>query len=122
MGDRFRMIAELRGLDAVVMRPMGIVHPEARKRARAELEGLLDFYFPKHNELERRQVQLRVHDEHGAGIDLTHTEHGYRVDGVEDIPGQDFVPGEVIIEINNRPLAGLSEEAIEATFGECFSN
>merc|ERR1712060_398546 len=122
MGEKFRMIAELRGLNAVVMRPMGLVHQEAKKRARAELEGLLGFYFQEPSEPERRQVQLRVDDEYGAGIDLSHTEYGYHVDAVEDFPGQDFTSGEVIVEINDRPLTGLTEEEIENTFGECFSN
>mmetsp|Transcript_61215 Transcript_61215/g.197238 ORF Transcript_61215/g.197238 Transcript_61215/m.197238 type:complete len:339 (+) Transcript_61215:1-1017(+) len=119
---RFKVAAELRGLDAVVMRPMGFVHQEAIRQARAELQGLLSFYFPECRRPDQRRVELRVDDEHGAGIEMTPSAHGYRIDHVEDFPGQDFVPGEVIIEVNGRPLAGLSEEAMEDTFAECFGN
>mmetsp|Transcript_117056 Transcript_117056/g.326147 ORF Transcript_117056/g.326147 Transcript_117056/m.326147 type:complete len:167 (+) Transcript_117056:1-501(+) len=129
---RFRVAAELRGLDAVAMRPMGMVHQEALKQARAELQGLLAYYFPEqrgsecsepeHREAHRRWVLLRVDEKHGAGIEITPSENGYRVDHVEDFPGQDFGVGEVIVEVNGRPLAGLSDEAMEDTFGECFSD
>eukprot|EP00927_Polykrikos_kofoidii_P028314 TRINITY_DN24749_c0_g1_i1.p1 TRINITY_DN24749_c0_g1~~TRINITY_DN24749_c0_g1_i1.p1 ORF type:complete len:1523 (-),score=345.44 TRINITY_DN24749_c0_g1_i1:21-4589(-) len=131
---KFRVAAELRGLDSVVVRPMGNVHKEALRRARAELDGLLDFYFPQlpqgaaeangHGEGQqlRRRVRLRVDADSGAGIELTVTALGYGVDHVEDFPGQDFAAGEVIVQIGDRELAGLSEDAMEDAFAEGFAH
>lgn len=118
---KFRVAAELRGLDCVVMKPMGFVHQETKQRARVELQRLLDYYFPERQEPRYRSARLRV-SEDGAGIEMTATEHGYRVDLVEDFPGQDFVPGEVIVEINGVSLVGLEEEALEDAFADHFAD
>jgi len=128
---KFQVAAELHGLETVIMKPMGFVHQATLRQARAELEGLLDYYFPTRHEeslrksellLRRRVVELRVDETHGAGIEMTPTEHGYRIDHVEDFPGQAFAPGEVIAEVEGLPLAGLSAEDMEDAFAECFGN
>jgi len=133
---KFRVAAELQGLSCVVMKPMGQVHQETLQRARSELQRLLDYYFPERQatvsavasaaaksqpEPTCRGVRLRV-SEDGAGIEMTPTTDGYRVDFVEDSPGQDFMPGEFITEINGFPLVGLEEEALEDIFGENFGD
>ncbi|CAE8632024.1 unnamed protein product [Polarella glacialis] len=123
--SKFRVSAELRGFEAVEMKPMGFVNQDALKRARQELRGLLDYHFPAPVEPQtipvepqtRRQVRLRVDGEHGAGMDLTACELGFQVDHVEY-----FSVGEVIVEINGRSLAALGEEEMEDAFGEQFGD
>lgn len=122
-GRKFGLHVELRGLDAVVVRPTGFVQQEAIQEAQVELQGLIGYHFPAAAaEPERRWVVLRVHPEYGAGIEIAHSVHGYRVDAVENFPGQDFFAGEVIVEINGTPLGSLSEEGMEEAFGECFGD
>merc|ERR1712087_937739 len=121
-GRKFRLTAELRGFDSVVLRPDGFVHNDTIRQARSELQGLLEYHFPEVHEPEQRWVSLRVDDGYGAGIHIEACEHGYRVTSIEEFPGQDVYPGEIIVEINGRPLRGLSEEAMEDTFGECFAD
>jgi len=95
-----------------------------------ELQGLLDYHFPDRRNTtapaprppERRRASLRVDAEKGACIEMTPTLQGYRVDHVDDYPGQDFTVGELIVEINGRSLVGLSEEDLEDTFAECFAH
>lgn len=141
--SRYRVQAELRGLDAVVLKPMGFVHKDAMQKARVELQGLLDYYFPERRDAAvavpgasvaaavpkspaagrpTRHVRLRVDADAGAGIEITPTAEGYRVDHVEDCPGQDFSVGNIIIEIAGRSLEGLSEEDMEDAFGEGFGD
>merc|ERR1712151_1081606 len=104
---------------------------EDLRRAREELEGLLSYHFPARTmsvsacpapQTCSRRVRLRVDAEYGAGIDMTPGDDGYHVDHVEDYPGQDFVAGEVIVEINGQSLSGLSKEALEETFGSYFGD
>eukprot|EP00931_Biecheleriopsis_adriatica_P050500 TRINITY_DN29242_c0_g1_i1.p1 TRINITY_DN29242_c0_g1~~TRINITY_DN29242_c0_g1_i1.p1 ORF type:complete len:1355 (-),score=380.51 TRINITY_DN29242_c0_g1_i1:40-3651(-) len=119
----FRVTAELNGLDSVSMRPMGFVHQDTLRKAKEELRNLLEFYFPSQSQTAaRRSVRLRVHDESGAGIDLSHSEQGFHVDHVEDFPGQDLLSGDVIVEINGQSLAGLTADEIDDTFGEHFAD
>ncbi|CAJ1334341.1 unnamed protein product [Effrenium voratum] len=69
----------------------------------------------------KRDVRLRVHAEKGAGIDLEPCEKGFRVEAVEDFPGQDLTVGDVIVEVNGTQLGGLSDEAMEEAFGSQFA-
>jgi hypothetical protein len=117
--DKFRIAAECDGISKVVLRPTAWVSAEDRARARAELKRLLDHHFP---EQRYREVRLNVSDDRGACIQLQMDPEGYLVDSVEDYPGQDFWPGEVIIEINGVPLAGLEEEQLEDAFGNEFGD
>eukprot|EP00930_Biecheleria_cincta_P099445 TRINITY_DN91073_c0_g1_i1.p1 TRINITY_DN91073_c0_g1~~TRINITY_DN91073_c0_g1_i1.p1 ORF type:complete len:627 (+),score=116.03 TRINITY_DN91073_c0_g1_i1:52-1881(+) len=70
----------------------------------------------------RWRVRLRVDSETGAGIELSACDQGYLVEGVEDFPGQDFVAGDVIAEINGHSLAGMGEDEISVAFGEHFAH
>jgi hypothetical protein len=77
---------------------------------------------PKRQANENRTVvKLRVHPEHGAGLELRATVAGYAIDAVEDEPGQPGVdPGDVITAIRGVSLSHLSEEDLEDRFGENF--
>jgi len=120
---RFRVSAELCGLEAAVMKPSSSLHQDDAQRAFAELKHLVEYHFPGRREQdERKWVDLNVHAEHGAGIEMTPSEQGYLIDFVEEFPGQSFVSGDVIIEINGRSLVGLSAETMEDTFAECFGH
>lgn len=119
---RFHVAAELQGFKEVGMRPIGFVHHEAVQQAREELRKLVDFHFPQRVVPEHRQVHLRVDAECGANIELTPTEHGYRVDYVDEFPGQSFAQGDVILAINDHSLQGLTEHDIEDTFAENFGD
>mmetsp|Transcript_7830 Transcript_7830/g.17076 ORF Transcript_7830/g.17076 Transcript_7830/m.17076 type:complete len:130 (-) Transcript_7830:176-565(-) len=65
-------------------------------------------------------VPLIVDPELGAGIDVECGPHGYQVVSVDDMPGQKFEPGDIIIAIAGKSLAGLEEEEQEEIFGENF--
>eukprot|EP00435_Cladocopium_sp_Y103_P017533 s493_g4.t1 len=127
----FKLSAELVGMDYIQLKPIGFVPHDTKQKARDELRMLLEFHFPSPSRpqepprprpLPTRQSHLRVHPEHGAGIDLTVSEQGYLVDFVEDFPGQDLSVGDVILEINGQKLAGLSEEEMEDKFGAHFGD
>merc|ERR1712061_892130 len=64
--------------------------------------------------------KLRVHPEHGAGIDLQPESRGMRVENIYDIPGQ---PGllrmDLITKIQEVSLRG-NAEAVEKIFGTHF--
>ncbi|CAK8986373.1 unnamed protein product [Durusdinium trenchii] len=110
----FHMSAELVGFDYVQLKPIGFVHQETKQKARTELQRLLQYYFPL------RETCLRVRPESGAGIDLVPSEQGFLVENVEDFPGQDLCVGDVILQIDGHNLWGLSDEAMEQTFGKHF--
>lgn len=124
----FKLSAELVGMDYIQLKPIGFVPHDTKQKAREELRMLLEFHFPSTSRpepprpLPTRQTHLRVHPEHGAGIELTVSEQGYLVDFVEDFPGQDLFVGDVILEINGQKLAGLSEAEMEDTFGAHFGD
>jgi len=67
---------------------------------------------------------LRVHKEHGAGIELTATCWGMRVDEVEAEPGQPHLSaGCTITAIDGVNLLGLpDEDAVSETFGSKFKD
>lgn len=128
---RFHVAAALQAphYEAVVMQPLGFVHQEAMRQAREELDHLLRHHFdfplerPKPVEAEgRRRAYLRVDPESGAGIEITHAHEGYLVDEVDEHPGQDFVAGDLLVEIDGVCLAGLSEEELEEAFAGCFAD
>lgn len=119
----FKLSAELVGMDYIQLKPIGFVPHDTKQKAREELRMLLEFHFPSTSRpIPTRQTHLRVHPEHGAGIELTVSEQGYLVDFVEDFPGQDLSVGDVILEINGQKLAGLSEAEMEDKFGAHFGD
>lgn len=63
-----------------------------------------------------RQESLRVDPQHGAGLSLEYSEFGFTIEKVEPRPGQAFGPGEVIVAIEGRLLAGLSAPQMQASF------
>lgn len=111
---RFKVAAELQGLDRIVLRPLGFVHQAAVRQAREELVQLIAYHFP------RRSVRLRVDAERGAGLELSPCQTGFHIDLVEALPGQDLAAGEVIVEIEGHSLEGLDEEVLYETFDACF--
>lgn len=123
----FNLSAELVGMDYIQLKPIGFVPHDTKQKAREELRMLLEFHFsasrpdpPRPSPT--RQIHLRVHPEHGAGIELRVSEQGYLLDFVEDFPGQDLSVGDVILEINGQKLAGLSEAEMEDKFGANFGD
>lgn len=140
---RFGVRAELQdGLGAVVVRPAGSgLQPDVLRGAREELRGLIAYYFPEAaaptapataavratagsavSSQPCRQVHLVVDPERGAGLELSPTPAGFRVDRVEEYPGQELVVGETIVEIGGRVLAGLGEDEMEDAFRELFAH
>jgi len=70
-----------------------------------------------------RRATLLVDKELGAGIELEPDAYGFLVGSVEESPGQDVRPDEVILEIDGVRLWGdLDQEALEAAFGSRFGN
>merc|ERR1712113_1373602 len=70
----------------------------------------------------RITTTLRVHPEHGAGIDLVPENGGMRVENICEVPGQpDLLPKDLIIAINEVPLVG-APEMVEDTFGRHFGD
>eukprot|EP00929_Paragymnodinium_shiwhaense_P075401 TRINITY_DN3854_c0_g1_i1.p1 TRINITY_DN3854_c0_g1~~TRINITY_DN3854_c0_g1_i1.p1 ORF type:complete len:1545 (+),score=454.06 TRINITY_DN3854_c0_g1_i1:54-4637(+) len=67
---------------------------------------------------------IRVHPDKGAGVELTPTCWGMRVDEVEAEPGQPHLqPGSTITKIGGVNLLGLpSEDAVADAFGEGFGD
>jgi len=63
-----------------------------------------------------REVILRVHPEKGCGLGMAHSEFGLAVETVEEVPGQELHPGEVIVAIEGRILAALSAPQVQASF------
>lgn len=74
-------------------------------------------------EIVSRMVSLHVDSDKGAGLDLEPVDYGYRVIelGAEG-PAQDLCVGDVICDIAGEPLWGLSEDDLEATFGDRFAD
>merc|ERR1712232_713820 len=52
----------------------------------------------------------------GAGVSLEHSEFGFAVESLEEAPGQQLQPNDVIVAIEGRILAGLSEPQMQASF------
>lgn len=67
-------------------------------------------------ECQLREEQLRVDPAEGAGLSLEHSEFGFAVEAVDPEPGQDVAPGEVIVAMEGRLLAGLSAPQMQASF------
>mmetsp|Transcript_14129 Transcript_14129/g.26451 ORF Transcript_14129/g.26451 Transcript_14129/m.26451 type:complete len:309 (-) Transcript_14129:69-995(-) len=67
-------------------------------------------------ETPHREEQLRVSEKQGCGLGLSHSEFGFVVDKVEDEPGQQLQPGEAIVAVEGRILAGLSAPQMQASF------
>lgn len=63
-----------------------------------------------------REERLRVDPQAGAGLSLEYSEFGFAVEQVEPHPGQRVQPGEVIVAIEGRILAGLSAPQMQASF------
>mmetsp|Transcript_37548 Transcript_37548/g.86717 ORF Transcript_37548/g.86717 Transcript_37548/m.86717 type:complete len:322 (+) Transcript_37548:67-1032(+) len=63
-----------------------------------------------------RVAALCVHATQGAGISLEHSDFGFLVEEVAELPGQDLQPGEVIVAVEDRILAGLVEAQMQASF------
>lgn len=116
--SKFGIVATCDGNTEVVLRPKRTRQLEEWESVRTELLGLINYHFPA----EHRRSRLRVSDDRGAGIQLNWTDDGYLVDSIEEYPGQDFAPGEVIAEINGVSLAGLTEDQMEDAFGKQFYN
>lgn len=70
-----------------------------------------------------RSVTLRVDAETGAGLEMTAHSYGYHVDQVEDQPGQDLKPGDVLLSVDGEALWGdLSEDELTEAFGREFAD
>ncbi|CAK9058061.1 unnamed protein product [Durusdinium trenchii] len=63
-----------------------------------------------------REALLRVHAEKGCGVGMAHSAFGLVVETVDEVPGQDLQPGEVIVSIEGRVLASLSAPQMQASF------
>lgn len=63
-----------------------------------------------------REAKLLVDDAKGCGLGMAHSAFGLVVETVEVTPGQDLQPGEVIVAVEGRSLAGLSAPQMEASF------
>eukprot|EP00913_Durusdinium_trenchii_P011094 g10416.t1 len=57
-----------------------------------------------------------VHAEKGCGVGMAHSAFGLVVETVDEVPGQDLQPGEVIVSIEGRVLASLSAPQMQASF------
>eukprot|EP00913_Durusdinium_trenchii_P009746 g9154.t2 len=70
-----------------------------------------------------RKVQLHVDAEQGAGLEMTVHSYGYHVDKVEEQPGQDLEPGDVLLSVDGEALWGdLSEDELNEVFGREFAD
>jgi len=67
-------------------------------------------------EAQLREERLRVDPAAGAGLSLEHSEFGFAVEAVDPTPGQSVSPGEVIVAMEGRLLAGLSAPQMQASF------
>lgn len=70
-----------------------------------------------------RQVVLHVDSDKGAGLDLEANAYGYYVHEVDEYPGQDLKPGDIILDIEGIPLwGGLEEDVLGDRFGSQFKD
>lgn len=67
-------------------------------------------------DVQLREERLRVDPQTGAGLSLEHSEFGFAVEAVDAVPGQQIRPGEVIVAMEGRMLAGLSAPQMQASF------
>lgn len=69
-----------------------------------------------------KKVKLRVHPEHGAGLNLQAVAGGMRIREVEEVPGQPgLLAHDLIVEVSGVRLGPTAEEA-ERQFGEHFKD
>lgn len=67
-----------------------------------------------------RSGRLRVHSDLGAGLTVVACELGYFISRIDE-PGQpDLRRGDAIVAVGGALLLGLTEEEVEARFGEAF--
>lgn len=73
---------------------------------------------------EQRKEKLRVDPIYKAGLDMTATPYGMRIDKIKDIPGQDGLKvNDHIFTINGAKLSGQgSEKAMAEIFGANFKD
>jgi len=78
--------------------------------------------FPGYQWQKVRRCELKVRPQGGAGLQFEATEFGYLIEGVENDAGQDacLQTGSSVISINDVPLMGLDEDALNETFGKNF--
>lgn len=79
--------------------------------------------FPGQTWSSLRTCFLCVDPEEGAGLDFEASEFGYLIEGISETPGQEaeVSVGSVIVAIGGTPLLGLSEDDLEAAFGDNFT-
>ncbi|CAE7560921.1 pnk1 [Symbiodinium natans] len=78
---------------------------------------------PPADAAECRLVELNVDPDLGAGLYLSEGQYGFVVDDVDEKPGQQLSPGDVVLEIDGVQLWGdLGEERLGEAFGSRFAD
>lgn len=104
--------------DTVAAGQFGLENSEVDQRPSGKLPAT-----PPPAAITSRSVTLRVDPETGAGLEMTAHSYGYHVDQVEDQPGQDLQPGDVLLSVDGEALWGdLSEDELTEAFGREFAD